>query len=297
MAPLVRALLVLTHLAVTVVSEHGLTHMEDKYQSESCKKLMRMILWCGYEKDWKNALQRKMAEHMGSTDFSTEVDKCLATSLDPSEDMSYCTDIKSLRVYLMCSRETLFAKAEISMKFAALMFHRGFEHCVKVNMGMMEEDLELSSDTDMSFSDDDEYDDELDPDEVDTPERRGGEEYDDKRNNRHNHRGKPGHPYARPVRHRDYNKPTRPYHEDFRHYNKPTRPYHEDIRHKKRPPHDHDDFLANDEWLDERKRHKWQNDRNVNRHNRRPKVDIGVSKRRHRRPLGNRDTMNRHDGH
>lgn len=292
MALLVRVLLVLAHLAVTVVSEHGLKQMEDKYQSASCKKLMRMIMWCGYEKDWRNQIQRTMADHMGASSFSTEVDKCLATSLDPKDGMSYCTDIKSLRVYLQCSRTTLFNRVDVNVKFAALMFHRGFEHCVKVNMDMMEEDLGMLPDKETDPSDyDDDRSDTSDSEETDRPEkppRRGGAVYDEERHNyRHNHRVKPGDQYGRPVRQHDYRKPSRPYHEDFR----PQR----------RPPHDYGDYddyeMNRHKWRNERNRHKWNNDREMNRHDRWPDEDFGVTNRRYRRSRGDRHETNRHYRH
>ncbi|KAL3238889.1 hypothetical protein MRX96_021909 [Rhipicephalus microplus] len=194
MAPSVRVLLVLAHLAVMVVGKHGLGRVQDKYQSDRCKKLMRMIMWCGSEKDWKNEIQRKMAAHMGGSNFTDEVDECLAASLDPDDRMSYCTDIKSLRVYLMCSRQTLFNRVHIGSKFAALMFHRGFEHCVKVNMGMMEADLGMSNDEETGPSDDDDDDEYYKK--LDRPKK--DKESDGRR--RHNHRKGQ---YSRPVREQD----------------------------------------------------------------------------------------------
>nr|XP_037287011.1 uncharacterized protein LOC119179984 [Rhipicephalus microplus] len=283
MAPSVRVLLVLAHLAVMVVGKHGSGRVQDKYQSDRCKKLMRMIMWCGSEKDWKNEIQRKMAAHMGGSNFTDEVDECLAASLDPDDRMSYCTDIKSLRVYLMCSRQTLFNRVHIGSKFAALMFHRGFEHCVKVNMGMMEADLGMSNDEETGPSDDDDDDEYYKKlDRPKKPQRRQPAVYDEDRHDHHNHRDEQGGHYARMVRKQDHRKQ--------------TRPFHKDLRHKRRPLHD--DGINRHEGRVRKNRNKWHNDRETNGRDKRPHEVFGVQRRgQHRRPLGDRDMMNRHDRH
>ncbi|KAH8037661.1 hypothetical protein HPB51_015095 [Rhipicephalus microplus] len=328
MAPSVRVLLVLAHLAVMVVGKHGSGRVQDKYQSDRCKKLMRMIMWCGSEKDWKNEIQRKMAAHMGGSNFTDEVDECLAASLDPDDRMSYCTDIKS--------------------------------HCVKVNMGMMEADLGMSNDEETGPSDDDdddEYYKKLDrpkkdkesdgrrrhnhrkgqysrpvreqdnevPDEFNRhrpypeihqprkrvpygddddgtyilhmwssdddeevkqrykwPQRRQPAVYDEDRHDHHNHRDEQGGHYARMVRKQDHRKQ--------------TRPFHKDLRHKRRPLHD--DGINRHEGRVRKNRNKWHNDRETNGRDKRPHEVFGVQRRgQHRRPLGDRDMMNRHDRH
>lgn len=158
MARLVLALLVLVCL-VAVCSCTYEADLRRQLRTHECRRLIKVLSKCGYKKRWTTQLQKDLAATMAQRPFHDDLNSCLSMSLDMAGNMSYCKHEPSLRIYLQCSRMSLFKRVDVRNKFAAIKFHGGFDHCVKVHMGMMDEFGELPMDDDDDDDDDDDEDD------------------------------------------------------------------------------------------------------------------------------------------
>ncbi|XP_065306693.2 uncharacterized protein [Dermacentor albipictus] len=136
MARPVLALLVL--VCLVVVCECAFEdRMGKQLRTPECRKLLKVFKKCGIKKRWTNQSQKDMAAVMSQAPFHEDLNGCLAMSLDMGANKSYCKDEPSMRVYLQCSRMALVRRVDVRNKFFAIKFHGGYDHCVKVRMGML----------------------------------------------------------------------------------------------------------------------------------------------------------------
>nr|XP_050030011.2 uncharacterized protein LOC126526056 [Dermacentor andersoni] len=158
MARPVVALLVLVCLVVVCECTFE-GKMGQQLRTPECRKLLKVFKKCGIKKHWTNQLQKDLAAVMAQAPFHEDLNGCLAMSLDMGTNQSYCKDEPSLRVYLQCSRMALVRRVDVRNKYAAIKFHGGYDHCVKVRMGMLGDfggmPLEAGDDDDDDDDDDD----------------------------------------------------------------------------------------------------------------------------------------------
>ncbi|XP_075559459.1 uncharacterized protein LOC142590975 [Dermacentor variabilis] len=136
MARPVLALLVLVCLVVACECTFE-GQMGQQLRTPECRKLLKVFKKCGVTKHWTNQLQKDLAAVMSQVPFHEDLNGCLAMSLDMGTNQSYCKDEPSMRVYLQCSRMALVRRVDVKNKYAAIKFHGGYDHCVKVRMGML----------------------------------------------------------------------------------------------------------------------------------------------------------------
>ncbi|KAH6942832.1 hypothetical protein HPB50_010779 [Hyalomma asiaticum] len=146
---------------------------------------------------------------MNSSSFTVDSDNCTHQSYVDEEGVT-CANMKFIRIFLQCSKMTLFNTVDVKNKFAAIMFHVGVDHCVKVNMGVMEEELGMLPDEEMPPPDEDHggttdilEDGEKSPSDETVPE--DHQNYGQRLRRRRN----PGDLYAMPAHRPDYARPTR----------------------------------------------------------------------------------------
>ncbi|XP_077491214.1 uncharacterized protein LOC144101866 [Amblyomma americanum] len=129
-------LLFLVVLFVACLVSSGMSKsMDTNVSSSECSQLMKVVKWCGEKKHWKNELQRYMAKKLASEKYGNEVRMCLSKALNLEQNDSYCEGEDSVMIFLMCSQIALFRVVSVPKKFPSILFHNGYEHCVKQNMG------------------------------------------------------------------------------------------------------------------------------------------------------------------
>lgn len=348
MTRLMWALLVLAHLLLTVATNDTNVTISKSFEKfinflgtpdgkqlfTDCIKLLKVFSWCAVEREWKNDMQRSMSAIMNSSSFAEELVNCTDQSTD-EEDNATCANMKVIRIFLQCSKMTLFNTVDVKKKFAAIMFHVGVDHCVKVNMGVMEEELGMLPDEQMPPPDEDHggttdiaEDGEKSPSEETVP--------DDHENSgqRLRRRRNPDDVYAMPARRPDYARPTRirsrgpypgsnRYHkrmsdgsygynedddDDDRRYRRddarpeetmPRGSYRERRRGPEFPPYDNDDdrWPAAGELSQRRRRRRHDDDFETNRRDREFQDDDDDDDDVNRLDMGSRDGgINRHGG-